>query len=523
AIDIGGVRREWFVSLVHALTSPELGLFEANPSNDYRLSFSKYTCSAVNGKNKNNFKASKVKYRSSSLSINRTQGEDVLKSLFNILSQMSQFPQQGSNMENDLSPSPADSTVAQIYPLTPTFKEQEMDHVDLDTQHIKQTHPDGLQVQAPLPLAASTECIQSSHQQQQYPIINIQSSVAVPKPPPDNLDDVHISPPGYQMRNIFVNQFNQLRNSPSPSPPISDQTLTSSTPSTPVPSISASQMSQTSISASFPAAAQMSIGERCTLLRFLGVILAKALLEGIVVPAHFDAGIFRALLNRRSDSEEIHLHKEKDTNKDSQRGSDKDSDERTYSDISTIQQQQEIDQEKAKLKKQKSEVDRALRDLEQVDPVLELQLQRMIDADVNDWSLFFTVMNPDETADEEFDEILERSENAQSRDSHSKEQKNHYESAKERALRVLGGGFRTLAPSNILSHLGREALQRILCGQQKIDVDDWEQHTIYTNGLTSESPIVCWFWEIVRNDMNDEDRSRLLRFATGSSSPPSNG
>lgn len=61
----------------------------------------------------------------------------------------------------------------------------------------------------------------------------------------------------------------------------------------------------------------MSIGERCTLLRFLGVILAKALLEGIVVPAHFDAGIFRALLNRRSDSEEIHLHKEKDTNKDS--------------------------------------------------------------------------------------------------------------------------------------------------------------------------------------------------------------
>ncbi|KAA6353853.1 MAG: hypothetical protein EZS28_050620, partial [Streblomastix strix] len=42
AIDIGGVRREWFVSLVHALTSPELGLFEANPSNDYRLSFSKY-------------------------------------------------------------------------------------------------------------------------------------------------------------------------------------------------------------------------------------------------------------------------------------------------------------------------------------------------------------------------------------------------------------------------------------------------------------------------------------------------
>ncbi|KAA6329962.1 MAG: hypothetical protein EZS28_053556, partial [Streblomastix strix] len=223
AIDIGGVRREWFVSLVHALTSPELGLFEANPSNDYRLSFSKYACSAVNGKNKNNFKAPI-----------------------------------GSNMESDLSPSPADSTVAQIYPLTPTVKEQEMDHVDLDTQHIKQTHPDGLQVQAPLPLAAPTECIQSS--QQQYPIQNIQSSVAVPKPPPDNLDDVHVSPPGYQLRNIFVNQFNQLRNSPSPSPPISDQTLTSSTPSTPVPSISASQMSQTSISASFPAAAQMSIG-----------------------------------------------------------------------------------------------------------------------------------------------------------------------------------------------------------------------------------------------------------------------
>ncbi|CAK9002852.1 E3 ubiquitin-protein ligase UPL2 (Ubiquitin-protein ligase 2) (HECT-type E3 ubiquitin transferase UPL2) [Durusdinium trenchii] len=65
-------------------------------------------------------------------------------------------------------------------------------------------------------------------------------------------------------------------------------------------------------------------------------------------------------------------------------------------------------------------------------------------------------------------------------------------------------------------------IELMLCGADGIDVDDWEKYTEYENGYTSESVVVRWFWEVVR-EMPQHMRAQLLSFSTGSSQVPSGG
>jgi hypothetical protein len=58
-----------------------------------------------------------------------------------------------------------------------------------------------------------------------------------------------------------------------------------------------------------------------------------------------------------------------------------------------------------------------------------------------------------------------------------------------------------------------------------VDVLDWSElkaNAQYTDGYTSESPIVQWFWEVF-DEMSDEQRRWLLRFATGTDRTPITG
>merc|ERR1712187_886051 len=59
--------------------------------------------------------------------------------------------------------------------------------------------------------------------------------------------------------------------------------------------------------------------------------------------------------------------------------------------------------------------------------------------------------------------------------------------------------------------------------------DDWEYNTIYSGLYESSSKgkqrhkCVRWFWEVVRDDFDQEMRARLLQFVTGTSGVPSRG
>jgi hypothetical protein len=64
-------------------------------------------------------------------------------------------------------------------------------------------------------------------------------------------------------------------------------------------------------------------------------------------------------------------------------------------------------------------------------------------------------------------------------------------------------------------------------GVPSIDVEDWKKHTdfkFFTHNYPTELELnnIEWFWEVI-NDLKNEDRVRLLQFATGTSRVPAQG
>lgn len=87
-------------------------------------------------------------------------------------------------------------------------------------------------------------------------------------------------------------------------------------------------------------------------------------------------------------------------------------------------------------------------------------------------------------------------------------------------------GFFDVVPEPVLSVFDSNELELILCGLPTIDMDDWEANTKYAGrfkDLGNTHKVVQWFWEIVRNDFDQEMKARLLQFVTGTSGVPSLG
>jgi len=87
-------------------------------------------------------------------------------------------------------------------------------------------------------------------------------------------------------------------------------------------------------------------------------------------------------------------------------------------------------------------------------------------------------------------------------------------------------GFFDVVPEPLLSIFDASELELILCGLPEISIDDWQLNTNY-DGLFETSKenhkVVQWFWEVVRDEFDQEMRARLLQFATATSSIPLGG
>jgi len=85
-------------------------------------------------------------------------------------------------------------------------------------------------------------------------------------------------------------------------------------------------------------------------------------------------------------------------------------------------------------------------------------------------------------------------------------------------------GFYQVMPRDQFESIGLDdrELELILCGIPKIDVDDWRKNTEYKSGYTANDPTVLRFWKIL-GEWDDELRSAVLRFATGTPKVPVEG
>ncbi|KAE8748048.1 hypothetical protein FOCC_FOCC005243 [Frankliniella occidentalis] len=83
-------------------------------------------------------------------------------------------------------------------------------------------------------------------------------------------------------------------------------------------------------------------------------------------------------------------------------------------------------------------------------------------------------------------------------------------------------GFSCLVPLNLIKIFDEHELELLMCGIQNIDVKDWKQNTLYKGDYHPNHITIQWFWRVVLS-FNNEMRSRLLQFVTGTSRVPMNG
>eukprot|EP00934_Nitzschia_sp_Nitz4_P004456 Nitzschia sp. Nitz4//scaffold265_size26576//8993//11333//NITZ4_008247-RA/size26576-augustus-gene-0.21-mRNA-1//-1//CDS//3329544837//4446//frame0 len=84
-------------------------------------------------------------------------------------------------------------------------------------------------------------------------------------------------------------------------------------------------------------------------------------------------------------------------------------------------------------------------------------------------------------------------------------------------------GFFDVVPEPALTVFDPSELELILNGVPVIDIDDWEKNTIYNGDCAAGDDVVKWFWEVVRDEFDQEMRARLLQFVTGTAGVPSQG
>ncbi|ORX86582.1 HECT-domain-containing protein [Anaeromyces robustus] len=92
----------------------------------------------------------------------------------------------------------------------------------------------------------------------------------------------------------------------------------------------------------------------------------------------------------------------------------------------------------------------------------------------------------------------------------------------KKQFKALKKGFYEIVPSNKIHTLFNEVdLKYLLVGINEIDIDDWEKNTDYEGYKTNDITIIN-FWKCVR-DFDNENRIKLLIFATGNSQVPVTG
>ncbi|EDO49327.1 predicted protein, partial [Nematostella vectensis] len=91
----------------------------------------------------------------------------------------------------------------------------------------------------------------------------------------------------------------------------------------------------------------------------------------------------------------------------------------------------------------------------------------------------------------------------------------------EEQTRAFLEGMHEVLPLYWIQYFDERELELMLCGMQEIDVEDWQQNTVYRH-YTRNSKQVMWFWQAVKA-YDNEKRIRLLQFVTGTCRLPVGG
>ncbi|OMJ74335.1 hypothetical protein SteCoe_26753 [Stentor coeruleus] len=99
-----------------------------------------------------------------------------------------------------------------------------------------------------------------------------------------------------------------------------------------------------------------------------------------------------------------------------------------------------------------------------------------------------------------------------------------YEMAKgiEEPLNQIRNGLKSLIPMELLNNFTPEELEKLLCGESNIDVEQWRRFAQYSGEFTHNHKTIVYFWLII-GKYTQERLGKLLKFVTGTSKLPPQG
>ncbi|KAH8548788.1 hypothetical protein BGW37DRAFT_522980 [Umbelopsis sp. PMI_123] len=92
----------------------------------------------------------------------------------------------------------------------------------------------------------------------------------------------------------------------------------------------------------------------------------------------------------------------------------------------------------------------------------------------------------------------------------------------EKQFNAFRDGFNLVCADSAIKIFRPEEVEQLICGSSDLDFDALEKATLYDGGWNKDTPIIRAFWEIV-HEFSDEEKKKLLFFATGSDRVPIGG
>ena len=172
----------------------------------------------------------------------------------------------------------------------------------------------------------------------------------------------------------------------------------------------------------------------------------------------------------------------------------------------------------------------SLEDVRKIDPVYWKSLDWMLENDVNELDMDFSITLESPSGEmklvnlktDDTGEVVKISNENKREYVEMAIQHKMYHSVMPQMQAIVTGFYEFIERPKILDPFQTCELPIVFNGSPEVDVEDWRLNTHYDEGLSEWSEVVGFFWEVV-DGWDNEKRSLLLQFATGSKKVPVGG
>lgn len=88
-------------------------------------------------------------------------------------------------------------------------------------------------------------------------------------------------------------------------------------------------------------------------------------------------------------------------------------------------------------------------------------------------------------------------------------------------IEAIKKGLSALIPLPFLKTVTAADLESWVCGKKRVDIEMLRRHTRYSGGLTENSPVIQFFWEVLE-EITDTEKLLFIKFCWGQERLPAN-